>query len=537
MSFPVEIQYYLAGASVVAALALLGTRKEQRRPVGDVLLVLVTLFVGSFLVHAYTGNKLGKTNASVAAEQSEMQLRIVAMARAIQTTGFHDLAGVLGESGGTGKGGTSQLPEHKKTDIDVQVEHKAVSEAEAALQKAIQQNPKIGLYKAKLAVLLAESNPSSNAGTIADLLKQVAQTEGTDEAAAAVRSLGAVLQGAYVEHKVAADAVQGDARTIESAISAGWYRDHALQQLYSVAGNKRLEAQHQSAVDHKYLSVAVNLLMIIVVIVGASLIGLATIIVQAALSSRDKVALPDEVGLNMSWRTIYSVFIGWFAIEILMSMAYHYLQGSLPSASTQAFGLALSTAITYVLSNLAGPLLIYFLACKPQGLSFWKTLHLTFRTSTAGRPKLVAAGILGWCSAVPLVLTAALLANKLFGVQGSDNPVLGQIMQAASASSIPATLTFYLTLGVLAPFFEEILFRGFIYASLKTKIGSSWAIVSSAALFALMHFDRGGALMLFVIGVVLAFLYERTRSLVPSMICHGMWNSGTFTFALLLFGS
>jgi len=40
-----------------------------------------------------------------------------------------------------------------------------------------------------------------------------------------------------------------------------------------------------------------------------------------------------------------------------------------------------------------------------------------------------------------------------------------------------------------------------------------------------------------VIGLVLAFLYERTRSLIPSMIAHGLWNSGTFTFALVLFGS
>jgi uncharacterized protein len=110
------------------------------------------------------------------------------------------------------------------------------------------------------------------------------------------------------------------------------------------------------------------------------------------------------------------------------------------------------------------------------------------------------------------------------------------VIGTAGSENLPAIIIFYLMLGVLAPFCEEIMFRGFLYGALRAKLGSRLATVASAALFALLHFDRGGLLMLFAIGLVLAAVYERTRALVPAMVAHALWNCGSFTFALIMFG-
>ena len=61
------------------------------------------------------------------------------------------------------------------------------------------------------------------------------------------------------------------------------------------------------------------------------------------------------------------------------------------------------------------------------------------------------------------------------------------------------------------------------------------AMLLSAAAFSLAHLDIGAILPLFALGCVFAFVVEKTKSIVPSIIAHGLWNSGTFTLVLLLF--
>ncbi|MHB8124171.1 MAG: CPBP family intramembrane glutamic endopeptidase [Desulfitobacteriaceae bacterium] len=77
---------------------------------------------------------------------------------------------------------------------------------------------------------------------------------------------------------------------------------------------------------------------------------------------------------------------------------------------------------------------------------------------------------------------------------------------------------------VLAPLIEETLFRGIIFGGLRTYFGIWTAATISAALFSALHFQAYGFFPRFILGLVLAHLYERNRSLFPSMTFHALNN-------------
>ncbi len=96
--------------------------------------------------------------------------------------------------------------------------------------------------------------------------------------------------------------------------------------------------------------------------------------------------------------------------------------------------------------------------------------------------------------------------------------------------------TTYATLLVavfVAPFCEEIFFRGFIFMGLRQAMPVGIAIVASAFLFAIAHADLGSFAVLFIIGIMLAFIRWRTRSLWPGIFLH-MLNNGIGAVAVVL---
>lgn len=77
---------------------------------------------------------------------------------------------------------------------------------------------------------------------------------------------------------------------------------------------------------------------------------------------------------------------------------------------------------------------------------------------------------------------------------------------------------------VWGPFTEELFFRGFLLTVLAPMIGPFRAVLVSAALFAGVHVVVSTMIPIFLIGLVLAWLYLRTRSLLQSYLAHAAWN-------------
>ena len=73
---------------------------------------------------------------------------------------------------------------------------------------------------------------------------------------------------------------------------------------------------------------------------------------------------------------------------------------------------------------------------------------------------------------------------------------------------------------VIAPFAEEIFFRGFLYQSFRNSFGVWPGAILSGLVFGVIHFEFFKLVQLAILGVILALLFERTRSLWPPIMLH-----------------
>lgn len=79
---------------------------------------------------------------------------------------------------------------------------------------------------------------------------------------------------------------------------------------------------------------------------------------------------------------------------------------------------------------------------------------------------------------------------------------------------------------ILAPFFEEIIFRYYIFGGLLKKYSFLTAMVTSSILFSSIHFENPRNLIpTFIMGLVSATLYFATKKIHFSIILHLIYNS------------
>jgi membrane protease YdiL (CAAX protease family) len=86
-----------------------------------------------------------------------------------------------------------------------------------------------------------------------------------------------------------------------------------------------------------------------------------------------------------------------------------------------------------------------------------------------------------------------------------------------------------------APVSEELFFRGFMFTGLRQRLPFVLAAAISAGIWGLFHFTGPGSwgvvLQLSVFGLILAWLYERTGSIWPTIAVHALNN--VLAFAIL----
>jgi len=102
-----------------------------------------------------------------------------------------------------------------------------------------------------------------------------------------------------------------------------------------------------------------------------------------------------------------------------------------------------------------------------------------------------------------------------------------------------SVLFYAILVSVVAPIWEEIIFRGFLLPSLTKKWRISTSICLSSCIFALAHFSLERFLPLSALSIALSILYVRTRNILAPIVLHALWNAAavleaTDTFEVLL---
>ena len=146
-------------------------------------------------------------------------------------------------------------------------------------------------------------------------------------------------------------------------------------------------------------------------------------------------------------------------------------------------------------------------------------------------PGAISSAVAGWLMVTPVVVATGWLLVRLVGDPGGSNPLLELVL----GSKDPLAL-FLLgwTAVVLAPLFEETIFRGALLPVLAKRWGTAGGVVLSALLFAMAHISIGELAPLTVLGVGLALLRVSTGRLLPSVLMHALWNAITFLNLLVL---
>ena len=148
--------------------------------------------------------------------------------------------------------------------------------------------------------------------------------------------------------------------------------------------------------------------------------------------------------------------------------------------------------------------------------------------------KNISSGIAGYIFILPLlfaVLIFSVWILNLLGYKPEPQPVFEVFMEEKRGGFL---LFFVIFVSVLGPIIEEIFFRGFMYNAIKKHIGIIGAAFISASVFSLLHTNIVGFFPIMILGLLLAYLYERTGSLVASMTVHVVHNSIIIGFVFFI---
>jgi membrane protease YdiL (CAAX protease family) len=201
--------------------------------------------------------------------------------------------------------------------------------------------------------------------------------------------------------------------------------------------------------------------------------------------------------------------------------------------------------IALVIAVIAGALgQAFTTACQPQFFSLWIPQEAAFaavplfwvtvvhRTPAAalGLPRDPAKDLRVGLAGGVAIVAAAYVVDAV--VSGVTSLILGH--SPGQPDQVPTCLhgagfaSFAVLAVVLAPLGEETLFRGFLFKSLRARYSFWPSAVISGAVFGLVHIQGSLFLLivpsLMLVGIGLAWVYERRQSLLASMVAHGTFN-------------
>lgn len=119
--------------------------------------------------------------------------------------------------------------------------------------------------------------------------------------------------------------------------------------------------------------------------------------------------------------------------------------------------------------------------------------------------------------------------QRVFGI----DPDMQEVAQLITDSHSWTRVGFILLAVVVAPLYEELIFRGVFFSFLVRRIGLGGALIGVSTVFALIHFHIPSLLPLFLLSIVLCLTYWRTGSLWANIGVHALFN-GVTTLVLLM---
>lgn len=219
------------------------------------------------------------------------------------------------------------------------------------------------------------------------------------------------------------------------------------------------------------------------------------------------------------------VMVGFFLSQLVVTLMLTLLRdlGADFAAINQAVLSSVVAAIIYILSLI----LVIWL---PWRLQKFKTTKEDLGLSTSPtwlHLVLAPAGFIVYAVVLAVVVMAAQGLLPFVDFEQPQDVGFDQIFQRYEY------ILAFITLVIIAPFAEEVLFRGYLLGKLKKHVPIWAAILITSALFAVAHGAWNVGIDVFVLSIVLCLLRVVSGSLWPSILLHMIKNGVAFYFLFI----
>lgn len=222
------------------------------------------------------------------------------------------------------------------------------------------------------------------------------------------------------------------------------------------------------------------------------------------------------------------LFIGMFLVPMLTGLAGRLIGQSLGFDMTEPMSMTVLSTVMVTVQGLAlvGLTLRHVTRSGGLGLSA-EELGLTARRW----PAEVGIGLVWGIGLLLVNVISSQLCQWLFRFLMDEETFQRQLVLESTdlmqmvASGMPVWViaAFVVSSVIVAPVAEELFFRGYVHGVFRARLPGH-ALFLSSALFAFVHFYIIHLIPVFLIGVLLAVLYERRGSLVAPMVAHAFSN-------------
>jgi membrane protease YdiL (CAAX protease family) len=304
-------------------------------------------------------------------------------------------------------------------------------------------------------------------------------------------------------------------QALGEGLEPGWFRDRIVERVAARVGDREALAAVTEAQAARSSALLVRTRAVIAV--ELVLLGVALAALLRLISRRGTLARVGGAILPPRWpgREGLTVLVRGGALGVVVLGALYVYSALSPELPVTRLMLGTATNLSFV------PVLILTQRrlLRPAGMGFGEGFGL-IPVAGGGRGLVVA------------FLTLFALGQLGEGVMDIAGRWLGlsahwtEWFDADLVWGTPAALglTIFDTV-VFTPVFEEIVFRGLLFATLRRRFGTGTAAVLSAAIFAVAHgYGVLGFAAVFWSGLLWAWAYERTGSLLPSIASHAADN-------------
>jgi membrane protease YdiL (CAAX protease family) len=221
------------------------------------------------------------------------------------------------------------------------------------------------------------------------------------------------------------------------------------------------------------------------------------------------------------------LFGGIAAVVLVVGNAFnaglHHRAPPDPKAAIQASMANPDTRAIFIVATIAAAAVVMTLLIR----LFWRTQWS--RAELPGFGFTPPAKKSTYLVAVLLGIAVLLLGGPLTHLLAGHHEVNQDVSLLAGNVSIGMRLLLALLVVCVAPFVEELVFRGVLLSGLASRMPIGWAMLASAVVFGCVHlpdfkFAWYPVPALVILGLVSAWLRVRTRSLWPSITLHATNN-------------